>query len=337
MKRLALNLVAVLLVATPAPALAWSNHGHRMIGQEAARALPDTLPSFVRGPAGIAAIGELSREPDRSKGSGKIHDSNRDPAHFVDYEEDGRILGGPRLDALPPTRALYEAALQAAGQDSWKAGYLPYAIVDQYQQLVTDFGYWRMAMAAEPREKDATRKAWLQADRLRREQQALMTIGYLGHYVGDGAQPLHVSAHYNGWGAYPNPQGYSAARVHGPFEDVFAPRYVTTEMIRSGMPGATSCNCAIEARVAAYLLVSGQQVVPFYELEKAGGFAPADPRGVEFARTRMAAGAAELRDLIALAWIDSAKTKIGWPPASVAEVISGKVDPYPSLYGKLTD
>ena len=329
-----LRLALLLVAAVPAPALAWSNQGHRMIGQEAARALPPALPAFLRGPAGIEAIGELSREPDRSKASGRVHDSNRDPAHFVDYEEDGRILGGPRLDALPPTRAAYEAALQAAGADSWKAGYLPYAIVDQYQQLVTDLGYWRMEMAAEPREKDKARKAWLHADRLRREQQVLMTIGYLGHYVGDGSQPLHVSAHYNGWGDYPNPQGYSNAKVHGAFEDVFAPKYVTPEMIRTAMPPPKAAEGPIEARVANYLLVAGQQVIPFYELEKAGGFAPGDPRGVAFARARLAAGAAELRDLIAQAWVDSATTRIGWPVASVPDVESGKVDPYPSLYGK---
>ena len=36
-------------------------------------------------------------------------------------------------------RADYEALLQAAGTDSWKAGYLQYSIVDQYQQLTLDF------------------------------------------------------------------------------------------------------------------------------------------------------------------------------------------------------
>ena len=327
-----LRLALLLLATVPAQAFAWSNPGHRMIGQEAARALPPALPAFLRSPAGIEAIAELSREPDRSKASGKVHDSNLDPAHFVDYEEDGRILGGPRLDALPPTRAAYETALRAAGQDSWKAGYLPYAIIEMYQQLVTDMGYWRMGVAAEGREKNKARRTWIRADRLRREQQMLGTIGHLSHYVGDGSQPLHVSAHYNGWGDYPNPNGYSTAKVHAPFEDVFAADHVTPAMLRAGMAPLKTVEGQIEAHVAAYLLVAGREVVPFYELEKAGGFAPRDPRGVAFATTRLAAGASELRDLIAQAWAESAKVKLGWPPVSVSEVIAGKADPYPSLF-----
>ena len=94
-----LGLVILLLAASPAPALAWGGQGHRMVGEEAIRALPETVPSFLRSQATVAAMGELSREPDRSKGAGKIHDSNRDPGHFVDLEEvdDGRLQSAQRL------------------------------------------------------------------------------------------------------------------------------------------------------------------------------------------------------------------------------------------------
>ena len=327
-----LRFALLLLAAVPAPAFAWSNPGHRMIGQEAARALPPAVPAFLRSPAGIEAIGELSREPDRVKGSGKVHGSNLDPAHFVDYEEDGRILGGPTLEALPPTRAAYETALRAVGQDSWKAGYLPYAIIEKYQQLVTDMGYWRMGMAAEGREKNKVRRAWLRADRLRREQLMLVTIGFLSHYVGDGSQPLHVSAHYNGWGDYPNPNGYTTAKIHAPFEDVFAADYVTPAMVRANLLPPRTAGGPIEARVSAYLLIAGRQVVPLYELEKAGGFRLANPKGVAFATARLAGGASELRDLITQAWAESLTVKLGWPAASVADSVSGKVDPYDSLF-----
>lgn len=329
-----LRLALLLLAAVPAPALAWGGAGHRMVGEEAMRALPPALPAFLRAPSAVAAVGELSREPDRSKGSGKIHDSNRDPGHFVDLEDDGRILGGPALAALPPTRADYETALRAAGQDSWKAGYLPYSIVDQFQQLTTDLAYWRVEAAAEPREKNRARRAWMRADRLRREQQILMTIGFLSHFVGDGAQPLHVTAHYNGWGDYPNPQRYSTAKVHGPFEEAFVFANVHAPAVRAKMTPFRACGCAIEKRVADYLVVAGGQVVPFYELEKAGGFASADPRGAAFATVRVAAGASELRDLIAEAWTASAGVKIGWPAVAVPDAISGKVDPYEALYGR---
>ncbi len=79
------------------------------------------------------------------KGAGRIHDSDRDPGHFADLDDDGRLLGGaPKLIDLPPTRAAYETAPRAVGQDSWKAGYLPYAIIDGHQQLVRDFATYRV-------------------------------------------------------------------------------------------------------------------------------------------------------------------------------------------------
>src|SRR6185369_841082 len=45
--------------------------------------------------------------------------------------------------------------------------------------------------------------------------------GWLGHYIADGAMPLHTSVHHDGWqGA--NPRGYTTdPRVHGRFESQF--------------------------------------------------------------------------------------------------------------------
>jgi hypothetical protein len=327
-------LAAVAALAIPAPAFAWGAMGHRMIGEAAIQALPADAPVFLRSPKAVIDAGELSREPDRSKASGKIHDSNRDPGHFVDLDDEGKILGGPPLSALPPTRADYETALRAAGTDSWKAGYLPYSIVDQWQQLTKDLALWRVLNYAAKHEKSPSRRAWFAADKARREALVLVTVGNLSHFVGDGSQPLHVTLHYNGWGEFPNPKGYTTARVHGPFEEAFVRANVTRAMVRSAMGPMTSCGCSIEQRTAAYLGVTGAQVEPFYQLEKAGGFKDADPRGVAFARVRLGAGATELRDQIEEAWKASATASVGWPAVKVEDVLAGKVDPYEALYGK---
>lgn len=321
------------LALSPDAALAWGSTGHRIVGQTAMEALPAEIPAFLRAPGAAVEVGELSREPDRSKGAGKVHDTDRDPAHFVDLEDDGRILGGPRLDALPATRAEYERALAGAGVDSWKAGYLPYSLVGQWQHLAKDFGYWRALNAAEGRASDPSRRAWYAEDRRRREALILQTLGTLSHYVGDGAQPLHVTAHYNGWGAYPNPKGYSTARLHGPFESEFVAANVTPAQVRARIGAFAPCACAIEARTAAYLATTGREVEPFYALEKAGGLGPADPRGAAFATERLAAGATELRDLIVEAWRAGGKAQVGWPAVSVADVEAGAVDPFNALYG----
>ena len=330
---IALPLV-LLLTAAPASALAWGATGHRMIGEIAMQALPEDAPAFLRTPDAAADVGELSREPDRSKGAGEIHDKDRDPAHFLDVADDGTVMaGGPRIEALPPTRAEYEAALRAAGSDSWQAGYLPYAIVDRWQQLTHDFAYWRVLTAAEANPAWAANRAWFAADRRRREAQILGDIGELSHFVGDGAQPLHVTWHYNGWGDHPNPEGYTTAKVHSMFEGALVRNAVQEEAVAARVAPLRLCGCAIEKRTADYLAGTQRLVVPFYELEKAGGLQRDDPRGPAFARDQLARGASELRDMVVEAWLASADHAVGWKPVKPADVAAGRVDPYPSLYG----
>jgi hypothetical protein len=326
-------LAALAVAATPSSALAWGSSGHRIIGEVAVGALPGDLPGFLRSRTAARDVGELSREPDRSKGSGKLHDTDRDPGHFVDMDEQGKVLGGPPMVPLAPTRAEYEAQLRLAGLDQWQAGYLPYAIVDRWQQLAMDFAYWRVLKAAEKNPAWRAHWAWFVRDRIRREALILKDIGELSHFVADGSQPLHVTAHYNGWGDYPNPNGYTQAKVHSPFEGDLVRATVTADAIAAKLAPLRISDLPIEQQVAAYLTTTGGFVIPFYELEKAGGLSPGDPRGPAFATDRMAAGASQLRDLIVEAWQASLERRVGWKPLAVRDVLAGKVDPYPALYG----
>ncbi len=333
MKRLAALALAATLAAIPSSLFAWGNTGHRMLGEIAMRALPAEMPAFLRTRQAAADVGELSREPDRSKGSGKLHDQDRDAAHFIDLDVDGRLLGGPPMLPLAATRADFETQLRAAGLDQWKVGYLPYAILDRYQQLVTDFAYWRVLAHAEREPKWRANRKWFTADRIRREALIFRTIGELGHFVGDGSQPLHVTSHYNGWGDGPNPNNYSTARLHGPFEGELVMETVKPAAVAAKVTPLRLCNCPMEQRVSAYLTTTGNQVIPFYEMEKAGGLAKGDPRGTAMATERLAAGASEFRDVIVEAWRASANVKIGWRPVAVQDVLAGKVDPYPAMRG----
>ncbi|SFS77179.1 S1/P1 Nuclease [Brevundimonas viscosa] len=342
MKRLALAaaaaVCAVAVAAVPAAVSAWGNTGHRLIGVAAVRALPDELPAFLRTPGAAAEIGELSREPDRTKGGGQPHDRERDTAHFIDMDDQGRVMDarGMSIDALPRLKSEYDAALTTAGLDVDDAGYLPYAIMDGYQQLVRDFATWRVLHAAEARETDPGKRAWYREDRLRREALILRDAGYLGHYVGDGAQPHHTTIHYNGWNRdTPNPEGFTTSRqTHGAFEGAFTARVARLDAVEAAMRAPQLEGFDLRARVPAYLKTTLAEVLPFYRLEKAGGFAEGDPRGRDFALTRLAAGASELRDLIVLAWRDSADDEIGWPKVKVAEVEAGTADPWLAMYGE---
>ena len=329
-----LSLAALTIAClSPAAALAWGDAGHRMIGQVAIQSLPAGLPAFLYAPDVAADVGELAREPDRSRNAGRVHDKGRDPGHFVDVDDVGKVLGGPSLEALPPTRADYDTALRAVGTDSYKAGYLPYSIIDGWQQLTKDFAYWRAEVAGERLETNPARRAWITGDRRRRERQIVIDLGVWAHFVGDASQPLHVTTYYDGWGEGPNPQGYTLQRIHVPFEDPFVAANVTPAQVRAQLKPARHCDCAIEIRTSGYLGETRGTVIPFYELWKAGGFVERDSRGSVFAAERVAAGASELRDLVVEAWNASAKGTVGYPATPVSEVEAGHADAYGLLYG----
>lgn len=333
MKRLSILAFAAALAAAPQAAIAWGNSGHRMIGETAVRALPAEIPAFLRTPQAALDVGEYSREPDRLKGAGKAFDYEYSPGHFVDLDDDGKVLGGPALTALPPDRESYDTALRAVGQDSWKAGYLPYAILESYQRLSKEFAYWRALKYAEANPAWKAHRAWYAADRRRREAQILLAAGQLSHFVADGSQPLHVSVHFNGWGDYPNPAGYTTSKqFHQAFEGDMVQAVVKPGEVAARIAPLRLCHCAIEQRTASYLVATGKLVPTLYAIDKAGGLRPGDARGPAFARQQLAVGASELRDMIVEAWRASDQQKVGWKPVPLADILAGKQDPFLTLY-----
>jgi hypothetical protein len=70
-----------------------------------------------------------------------VHDADRDAAHFIDLDDDGKVLGGPPMLPLQATRTDFETQPARRGPGHRQDGYLPYAIIDRYQQLTLDFAY----------------------------------------------------------------------------------------------------------------------------------------------------------------------------------------------------
>lgn len=328
-----LAFVALAAIAAPHAALAWGATGHRMIGELAAEALPADLPAFLRSPAAAATLGELAREPDRWKDAGRTHDADLDSAHYLDLNDQGRVLGGPALAELPPTRAAFETALRVYGTDGWRAGYLPYAIVEGWQQLARDFAYWRAAAAGARLAADPRHRAWLAADAARRQNLILSDLGTFAHYVGDGSQPLHVSVHFNGWGDLPNPEHFTQAHIHAYFEGEFIRQYVDLAMVRARLGPYVDCRCGIWSRTETYLAATNAWVIPFYRLDKRGAFIRGSDDGRAFAAERLAAGTAMLRDMTIDAWRASADASVGYPAVKVADVLAGRADPFNALFG----
>jgi hypothetical protein len=325
---------SALILATASQVWAWGAMGHREIGELAIQTLPAEMPAFLRTPETAQAVGELAREPDRTRDAGQPHDTDLDPGHFVDLDDAGRINGGPMLSALPATREAYDGALRAVGTDITRSGYLPYNIADGYQQLAKDFAYWRVETAALRTTTSPDDRAWIMRDLNLRGVVMLRDIGQLAHFVGDGSQPMHVSVHYNGWGASPNPHGYTKDKIHGPFEGAFVHDHVSLEAARAQMRPYVPCDAPILSCVGLYLQATGAQVEPLYQLWGQGGFVGDDARGRAFAAARLADGASELRNLIVDAWRLSETETVGYQPSiTVKAAEAGTIVPIEVLYG----
>lgn len=329
--------LSLLLSLLAAPAWGWGYTGHRMIGELAVRNFPKDIPAFLRTPAAATQIGILAQEPDTSRNAGQPHDADLDPGHFLDVSDDGTILSGPKLGALPATREDYDTALRAAGSDEYKAGYLPYNLMDGWQQLVKDFALLRRDLAAQ---KYARKFGFTAAERrgyadslAARRLLTLRDLGVWSHFVGDASQPMHVTVHYNGWGEGPNPEGFvTTAGLHAKFESDFVDAHVAKADVAARMRAYRPCAAGVQACVQDYLSATRQGVLPLYRLEKAGAFDAATPEAKAFTVERLAEGAAMLRDMVADAWAASGEAVLGYSTKiSVADLEAGKADPRPLL------
>jgi hypothetical protein len=327
--RLMLSTICVLCLCSGAQA--WGPDGHRMIGELAVKSLPASLPAFLRTPRAAWIAGYLGPEADRVRGAGEEFDAEHSPAHFVDVSDDFSILGGPQLSALPATREEYDTALRAAGTNQYKAGYLPYSIVDGFQLLAKDLAYWRVDVAGQKHARTKKARAWYARDRAMRERIVLHDLGVWSHYVADGSMPFHATVHYSGWGEFPNPEAFTQAKIHVPVENQYVHNNVRAKDIAALLPAARDCGCAITVRTAQYLLADQAEVVPLFRLEKTGAFAKRTPEGRAFIAKRLAVGAAELRDMIVAAWRLSATMSVGYPAMKVSDIEAGRVDPLENL------
>ena len=328
-------------------AWAWGHTGHVEISMAATQSLPADLPSFVRTAQAAREIGELGPEPDISKTTvtieqyaipypyfDNVHDAERDPGHYIDLDDNAVLAGGAvSLNALPPTREAFDTAQRGAtspgGQDQYSAGYLPYTILDGFEQVRKDFAIWRALAKGLSTATTTDDRSYFSYQLNLRQMLTLRDIGYWSHFVGDASQPLHVSIHYNGWGAYPNPQGYTTKHIHAQFEGAFVKSFVSYPQVLAAVGPYHDCGCAIEQRVPQYLAQTLSQVGPLYQTAGIGAsadlFQTPQPAEVAFATARLAAGATELRDEIVDAWRQSTDVYVGYPLVKVTDILSGAV------------
>jgi len=295
---------AIILFAH-APAQAWGLKGHTMIGQAAMAHLPADVPAFLRSDDAKNEIIYLQAEEDRLKiGTDVDHAWAREWStdHYLDVDDNGMVGGALSLTALPETRDSYIKALWSAPKptDAYSVGFLPYAILEGYEQVRADFALWRVAPADE---------------RARRASLTIHDIGIFSHFVGDGSQPLHVSVHFNGWGDYPNPQNYSESHTfHEDYESRFVDANVTVDQVTPLVGPSQVLPDVPLAAIEHYILETNARVVPLYDLAKRGamdGSGPPATRAelVSLTSDQLAAAATMLDSLIETAWRSSASLK----------------------------
>lgn len=325
-------LLAVLLL--PAAVVhAWDYPSHRLVNQLALAALPADFPAFVRAPDHAERIAYLAGEPDRWR--------NVDPwlrqngpswtDHFLDVEQldwaglDARTVPSLRLDfaqAFAAGRAAHgerfppvDPARNADGVRQWP-GFLPWAITEWVHKLRS-----AMAVLKAFEELGGTPEEIANA-----RANIVYTMGVLGHYVGDCAQPLHTTENYNGWTG-PNPHGYTNWRgLHSWIDGNFAGKAgLTLEPLvaRLRPPQPFLLGPRPDGRdplfvaVMDWFLAQHAQVEPLYQLEKAGKFSneqekgdrnrpyfpgPVHPEGRAFVEGQLLRGGEMLATLWLVAW-----------------------------------
>ena len=161
---------------------AWGEKGHKLINKKAMDYLPDEMKDFrVWG----NYLGDHAADADKRKGT----DKTEGPKHFIDIDFYPEFLLGKMIQDKDSLIGLY-------GEETVeKMGYLPWATVDTYKNLV---------------------KAFKEGNRDR----ALIFASDLGHYVADGHQPMHTVMNYNG-------QLTKQKGVHARYEVRMVDRYLS--------------------------------------------------------------------------------------------------------------
>ena len=280
----------VCVLALPQAARAWGNEGHRLINRLAVSTMPASVPAFLRSEAAVNEIEYLGPEPDRWRSAAESElSAAQAPEHFIDLEP------ADALGSLPRRRLDFEAKVFAAGQRPEKIGLQPWEATEVWERLKAALREYRRLAAA----RQDTRPV---------EAAAIFYAGWLGHYVGDGSQPLHTTIQYNGWTG-PNPNGYTTGhQIHWQFEGPFVAANLHEPEVRAKMTEPKALEGDPFDSYVAYLRHTATYVEKVYQLEKAGGFVGAGTaESREFTAERLAAGASMLRDMIYTAWLESAK------------------------------
>jgi hypothetical protein len=274
--------IVVALGAIASSAGAWDYEGHHMVNELALASLPADF-GFELTPALKGRIAFLAGEPDRWRNVPDLTLKHvNGPDHYFDLED--LKLCGLTPETLPVMRYDFVAAIanaRAAHPEKFPAidpakdadhtreldGFLPWAITEYYEKLKSEFSALKafQQYGGTP-EEIANAKA-----------DCVYVMGVMGHYVGDGSQPLHTSKYFNGW-LGDNPKGFTVkATFHAWIDGGYLRKTGGLKFAALAgkiHPAEKIANAespdGMFRDVVAYIVEQNKFVAPLYQMEKDG-------------------------------------------------------------------
>lgn len=281
---------------------AWDEDGHVIVTRLAHHKLPERLPPWVRTLEVRQRLEYLANEPDRWRGQHNVHlDHANFPNHYIDLEQLEPF--GLTIQTLPPFRRQFLdvlAAQRTAHPEKFPAeknerdnsysynipGLLPYEIAECMWRIASG---WTTLKTYEKYPKYVT------DDMIRNARENIVyDMGILSHYVGDGAQPLHLTEHHHGW-VGENPKSFTTDRKFHQLIDggVIAHHHIQADPL---LPKAKAPRAVSQAEyfrdIGTYLNETFELVEPLYVLDKSGDLMK-EP-GKKFIEARLIEGGAML-------------------------------------------
>ncbi len=286
--------VAAMLGMLVLNAGAWDYEGHHAINELALASLPAEFGGFKLTPALKHRIAFLGGEPDRWRNVGDLPLKHfNGPDHYIDLED--LKLYGLTPETLPIMRYDFAADIaraRAAHPEKFPAidpardadhtrelsGFLPWAITEYYEKLKSCFSCL----------KTFQKYGGTPEEIANAEANVVYVMGVMGHFVGDGSQPLHTTMYFNGW-VGDNPHGYTTSTKFHPWIDggyfrktggidaeKLAGKIHPAERIKNaGQPDGMFRDAV------SYIVEQNKLVGPLYELEKEGKLTGEGDKGLE--------------------------------------------------------
>jgi hypothetical protein len=303
-------------IAAAAPLGAWGFRGHTIANLAAVEALNDG-PVFLK--TYKAYIGHLGPVPDtwRSPTEPYLRISE-DPNHGWYTESFDFIKEVPR-SRTEFTLRIYDEYLRVSKTNPERArllnirytGLQAYSMMEGYERMIAGMRLYRLAAGKLTPMYGAISPLYGEPEQMKSilANDVAFYMGWLGHYIADAAQPLHNSRHHDGWDGE-NPKGYTRdPNIHGRFESAYVDRIAATEAdILPFVPKDARHLDDPWTAILDHMIQARNSVEDVYRLDLRGAFnEPKDPEARKLVYTRLASGAAFLRDLAYTAWIESSK------------------------------